>query len=753
MKARIYLLVCLVIFVSHSIEASDVVSFLKEKFALRDEELFAIHSTLFDTFNPLMATEIDAAAQRAIDKAKEQSFFTILGSDTLRQSVSLFKNLNLLHNKLFLRAYYLQLGAYHDDKAAISSRAVKPIKKFLHHAKSDSHHASLENIDVDNRHKLFSLLINSPINVLRQIGFYTKLFYTNAFYQSELSEYISNIPAHHPPEKSVVTLPSFKTHLQYNEHKKEIEGHLDVIIVGSGAAGSIAAYEFQKRGLKVLVVEAGSFVMPGAFDTTSDMRFMESQNPRLSEDGSIAFLNGESVGGGTTINLDMAFSPTLPMVRHRFHQWHEKGLIPHDVWTDDEIDDAYRKVFTIFAPRVIEWDEINENNNVLMQGASRLGFGYQPYQLNHYEKGKSPHKVSNKKSSTDLLLIPAMTESENPLSLLSDCRVNKVLIKNKKAYGVECTYEPRQKGFGIIRDPYGFTIRHKSTIKIYANSIVLAAGNLGTSSVLLRSDVDNKNIGRGFVAHPFISLKGEFDSVIRADLGEPSTIYVDHFMPTDKEPNNPGFMMEAAIGRINLWALLNPGIPAQARADFENISHAAGFSVMLSDTAHDDNYVELGRDGQIKVHYRLTDFDKLRLISGVKTSAKILFAAGARNVSFNSYEAPMYKPNHFLASKLTPDMDMDEAFENFRLERNMTSILGAHMMGGNKMGFSTQNAVVNKNYQVFGVNDLFVIDSSVFPGSVGANPMQTIYTSAEIFVTRFLRNMAFETFSKYGSQK
>jgi choline dehydrogenase-like flavoprotein len=36
------------------------------------------------------------------------------------------------------------------------------------------------------------------------------------------------------------------------------------------------------------------------------------------------------------------------------------------------------------------------------------------------------------------------------------------------------------------------------------------------------------------------------------------------------------------------------------------------------------------------------------------------------------------------------------------------------------------------------IPNVFVMDSSIFPKSVGANPMQSIYTFAKIFVDRLI---------------
>jgi choline dehydrogenase-like flavoprotein len=58
-----------------------------------------------------------------------------------------------------------------------------------------------------------------------------------------------------------------------------------------------------------------------------------------------------------------------------------------------------------------------------------------------------------------------------------------------------------------------------------------------------------------------------------------------------------------------------------------------------------------------------------------------------------------------------------------------------------------ESAVVSTRQRVWNVTtraeipNLYVMDSSIFPTSVGANPMQSIYTFAKIFASRFLNGM------------
>jgi hypothetical protein len=67
------------------------------------------------------------------------------------------------------------------------------------------------------------------------------------------------------------------------------------------------------------------------------------------------------------------------------------------------------------------------------------------------------------------------------------------------------------------------------------------------------------------------------------------------------------------------------------------------------------------------------------------------------------------------------------------------------------MGPSPEVGVVSTNQRVWDVSasgdrprevpNLYVMDSSMFPTSVGANPMQSLYTFARIFSERFILAM------------
>jgi len=61
--------------------------------------------------------------------------------------------------------------------------------------------------------------------------------------------------------------------------------------------------------------------------------------------------------------------------------------------------------------------------------------------------------------------------------------------------------------------------------------------------------------------------------------------------------------------------------------------------------------------------------------------------------------------------------------------------MGTARMGANSNG----EAVVNSDAKVFGTENLFVVDASILPGMVTANPTGAIFSVAEKAVERILK--------------
>jgi choline dehydrogenase-like flavoprotein len=88
-------------------------------------------------------------------------------------------------------------------------------------------------------------------------------------------------------------------------------------VIGSGAAGSVMAYQLARHGLQVVVVERGKRQDPQTFEHDELAMF-----PRLykhgglqtTDDHDITFAQGMAVGGSTVINNAIWLRPDLKRV-------------------------------------------------------------------------------------------------------------------------------------------------------------------------------------------------------------------------------------------------------------------------------------------------------------------------------------------------------------------------------------------------------------------------------------------------------
>jgi cholesterol oxidase len=136
----------------------------------------------------------------------------------------------------------------------------------------------------------------------------------------------------------------------------------DVIVVGSGFGGSVAALRLAEKGYRVTVLEAGRRFTPETLPRTSwDLRrFLWA--PRLGMTGmqritwlkDVVILSGAGVGGGSLVYANTLYTPLPPFYRDA--QWAhitdwESELAPH-------YDQAQRMLGVVENPKETESDRV-----------------------------------------------------------------------------------------------------------------------------------------------------------------------------------------------------------------------------------------------------------------------------------------------------------------------------------------------------------------------------------------------------------
>jgi choline dehydrogenase-like flavoprotein len=127
--------------------------------------------------------------------------------------------------------------------------------------------------------------------------------------------------------------------------------------------------------------------------------------------------------------------------------------------------------------------------------------------------------------------------------------------------------------------------------------------------------------------------------------------------------------------------------------------------------------IRLANDGSLRASYNLTTADTIRLTYGIARAAEIHFAAGATEVY----------PNIARAGVLTPKRLAD--FEATRFKPSELRLEAFHPMGTARIAPEAQG-VCAPDGSIHGTDNLYVADASLFPTSVGVNPMMTVIAFA-----------------------
>lgn len=485
---------------------------------------------------------------------------------------------------------------------------------------------------------------------------------------------------------------------------------VDYLIVGSGPAGSVLAYELSRAGFHTLVIERGPLVRPQSVDTRA-LGFLKVGGGAVpTEDSFMLLRNGQTVGGGGTVNVDLAFAPTLPFVQRQLAKWKQPDFAP------EKVAQAYSWVKEQIGTRTPSRDEINRNNKILLDGAKAKGLSPELYDLNTRPPATDVNLANDKLGPAERLLRRAILKGY-PLQLLWDLEVKRILVEDGRAVGVEVLSHKTPHHPATVTAPFD------GSGVIRAKNVILSAGTLGSATVLLRSKLGGDQVGKGILLHPSMPLIGHFDEPIKVLEGTASTIYA-----TDDKHSY--LLYECMTAGPDYASVMLFGTAQERARLVQRYDYLGGFGVLLIDEPHPENRIELDQKGNPKVYYEFRGVDRGRFSEGVRQGVDMMLAAGAKEVYL-----PTTEP---LDGSLQWDGHTQPLTEPATVEcvSGRTVITSAHMQGSCKMGHAPDDSVVDSDFRVWGFDNLYVCDTSIFPTSVGANPMQTAYTTAKLLADK-----------------
>ncbi len=516
----------------------------------------------------------------------------------------------------------------------------------------------------------------------------------------------------HPADLRIVSLSP--------EENSTIE--CDVCIIGSGAGGSVIAYELSNAGLRVLVVEEGDYLTSESFGqeefsmTELKPTVFYDYATALSDDLSFIMLAGRGVGGGTILNWNTSLNPP-PFV---LEEWEREFGI--DGITGAQFQSYLDEVWSVLKINKEE-SQRNLNNGVLWKGCLELG----------YKEGVDFGVISRNvvgcdqrcdlctfgcvyacKQSTILNYLPMAFQQG--AKFLFNTRADHIIFDRGSATGVECSSSGRK-------------------VDVKAKVVVAACGALNTPALLLKSGLREKNIGRHLRLHPTTAVAASFDYHVDAWRGPPQTVEVNKFLNLDGSGH--GFWLEAVPPYPGLFAMSLPWEDGKAHKDYmlNNFSKTAATIVLLREWGSGE--VKVDQYGSPKVSYSLDARDKLNFVRGIKEAARILAAAGAMEIVTLHSDYTGVKANGRITQKeLDP---FNEAVTTKGIDCNKIMLYSAHLMGTCRMSAEESTGAAKPSGELYGVENLFIGDASIFPTDLGVNPMVTIMAMAKRTSTFILR--------------
>ena len=498
--------------------------------------------------------------------------------------------------------------------------------------------------------------------------------------------------------------------LDAGDYKESATLEADVAIIGTGAGGGTTAEILAKAGLKVLLIEEGPLKSTNDFkmDEREAYKDLYQENAgRMNKDGSMSILQGRCVGGTTVINWTSSFRTPEQTLQFWGDNFATTGVSKAEMapWFD-KMEQRLN-----IAPWAVP---ANENNAVLSRGADALEIPWKVIPRNvagcwnlGYCGTGCP---TNAKQSMLVTTIPsAMDEGSQ---LLYSARAERLIMENNKVTGIEIT--ALDKGYR----PTGV----KLTVK--AATVVLAAGGINGPAMMLRSGAPDPKglVGKRTFFHPTIFSFAEFDKEINPYYGAPQSIYSDHYQ-WDSVDGPVGFKLEVPPLHPGLTSVLLMG---HGESHFEAINKLPNMNAMIAllrDGFNDESQgaaIELASDGSAIIDYPINDY----LWEGVKRThlvmAELQFAAGAKAV----------RPAHVDAKFETSWEASKAAINNLPYTSSRALVGSAHVMGGMAMGEDLDRCVVDSQGKYHYLDNLYVIDGSIFPTSIGANPQLSIYGMA-----------------------
>lgn len=495
---------------------------------------------------------------------------------------------------------------------------------------------------------------------------------------------------------------------------------VDVLVIGSGAGGAVAAAAVADEGHSVLIVEAGRHY-PSSRITHEEARM----TARLFKDGAlqttkdrdVIIFQGRVVGGSTVINngicLRMKQAGLVhPQAEDVYKTWADLGapVSEAELTTSYEAVESMLEVSQLSAltgrnngPHLLDgWNKYAAKSSDPMDKQAvtawfRKNYGPQTPDCECVYCGycNTGCPYGRKKAMPESFLSHATSaQRDKPARILDRAEVRRIVWK-ENADGTR------------IAEAVDVTLRDGRKRRIAVRKgVVVAAGALASSNLLINSGFPNSGSGISLnIACPVVALMPEGHEVNAWNEDQMAT-YVDrgdyliesHFQPPMSMATLvPGWFDEHFRRMLNYNRLVSAGVlfPADRLGKME--------------------------DGKLKLKIGEPELALLR--RALATMTKVHFLNGAIEVY------PALLKGQTLRNNMS-DAEIDDFYANAITEPDDVVLSSSHPHGGNAINVDPSKGVVDLDQRVHGTANIYVTDASVMPSCIRVNAQLTTMAMA-----------------------
>jgi choline dehydrogenase-like flavoprotein len=507
-----------------------------------------------------------------------------------------------------------------------------------------------------------------------------------------------------------------------------VENDVDVCIIGSGAAGAVLFKELGESGKRVILLERGGYHEGKDMNQREfDMLPLLWKNAGFNFNDSLrlAIAQGCCLGGSTIINDAVCFDTPKPIRE----EWREHYGVN---FTENEWLDHTKRVNEILHVSEVTEDELNRNNKMLREGAKKIGLKEHRKNfrncINCMQCGYC-HIGCHYETKQNVLVTyihQALKNSDSNARIYCNCYVDKINYDWGK----------------IVKDIEGNFVdidgNKKYRIKVNAKIVILCAGAISSSKILLENGIAEDTAGKGLCLHPGIQVIGDFDYEIKGNQGVPMSYTVHDFGITRtsdetiqqwNHTNGSEFLIESIFIPILQFSI---ALSASGIQEHQKLIKRFNNYAMAGIVVRDNNIgqVNITNTNRARVIYEPRLKELNALAKGVEVLGKMWFSLGANKIIV-PYRG---------MSIIEREEDIPKITNKIINEPENLFMGSAHPQSGNKIGQDSKSSVIDSDCKVHGFDNLFVCDASVFPTAVGVNPQITVMTVSSIIASRIIND-------------